>query len=99
MGYMADNRGLVLDPIHIPSVTRFIREKREHGIIRLYAGDDIGYYDENELYLRNRPGTISVWQGCQAGLSVVGIDSVGNVRGVSRFRTTHLSKETLGPKP
>jgi len=100
MGCMAENQGLVLDPRHIPDVTRFIREKRRDGIIRLYAGDDIGYYDENELYLRNRPGTISVWQGCQAGLSVVGIDSVGNVRGCESlqdeaFIEGNLRTETL----
>jgi radical SAM protein with 4Fe4S-binding SPASM domain len=100
MGYMADNRALVLDPAEVPSVTRFIRQKRADGIIRLYAGDDIGYYDENELYLRNRPGTISVWQGCQAGLSVVGIDSVGNVRGCeslqdNSFIEGNLRTETL----
>jgi radical SAM protein with 4Fe4S-binding SPASM domain len=81
MGCMTENRELILDPRHIPSVTGFIREKRRDGVMRLYAGDDIGYYDENELYLRNRPGTLTVWQGCQAGLSVVGIDSAGNVRG------------------
>jgi radical SAM protein with 4Fe4S-binding SPASM domain len=78
---MAQNEGLLLDPAHVPLITRFIREKRHRHEIRLYAGDDIGYYDENEMYLRNRPGTISTWNGCQAGLRVVGIDSVGNVKG------------------
>ena len=33
------------------------------------------------MYLRNQPGTLAVWQGCQAGLRVVGVHSVGNVRG------------------
>ena len=68
--------------------------------MRLYAGDDIGYYDENEMYLRNRPGTISSWRGCQAGLRVVGIDSVGNVKGCEslysdEFIEGNLREESL----
>ncbi len=81
MGNMADRRAQLLDPSKVPLITRFIREKRNEQNMRVYAGDDIGYYDENELYLRGRPGVISAWQGCQAGLRVVGIDSIGNVKG------------------
>jgi MoaA/NifB/PqqE/SkfB family radical SAM enzyme len=49
--------------------------------MNIYAADDIGYYDENEIHLRNKFGQISYWPGCQAGLTVVGIDSNGNVKG------------------
>ncbi len=49
--------------------------------MRIYAGDDIGYFDKNEFYIRSLPGTISAWNGCKAGIRVVGIDSVGNVKG------------------
>ena len=81
MGNMAERKDILLSPEKIPLITKFIREKRNEQKIRLYAGDDIGYYDENEMYIRNRPGTICIWSGCQAGLSVVGIDSIGNVKG------------------
>jgi len=81
MGSMTEKRDLLLDPAKVPLITRFIREKRDELKVRIYAADDIGYFDENEFYIRNRPGTISIWEGCQAGRSVVGIDSVGNVKG------------------
>lgn len=81
MGNMAVQRDILLDPAKLPLITKFIREKRNRQEIRIYAGDDIGYYDENEPYLRNTPGTIATWQGCQAGLRVMGIDSVGNIKG------------------
>ena len=81
MGNMEAHSDLVLGPEQIPAITRFIREVRDRGEIRAYAGDDVGYYDENEMYLRNAPGTLAPWRGCQAGLRVVGIDSVGNVKG------------------
>lgn len=100
MGNMKKHKNFLLNPSKIPSVTSFIKNKRDEQQIRLYAGDDIGYYDENELYLRNSPGTISVWQGCQAGLRVVGIDSVGNVKGCEslyddKFIEGNLREESL----
>lgn len=100
MGSMADNRNLILNPNKVPLITKFIRERRNELKVRIYAGDDIGYYDENEFYLRNRPGKLSVWRGCQAGLNVIGIDSVGNVKGCEslysdEFIEGNLREESL----
>lgn len=81
MGNMAKNRGLALDPPKMPLITKFIRDKKERQEMRIYPGDDIGYFDEHEMYLRTRPGAICSWNGCQAGLKVIGIDSAGNVKG------------------
>jgi radical SAM protein with 4Fe4S-binding SPASM domain len=81
MGSMAGRKDILLSPAKVPLITRFIREMRNRQEIRIYAGDDTGYFDDNEMYLRNTPGTLSAWQGCQAGLRVVGIDSTGNVKG------------------
>jgi hypothetical protein len=63
---MAVQKDILLGPAKLPLITKFIREKRNRQEIRIYAADDIGYYDENEPYLRNTPGTIDTWQGCQA---------------------------------
>lgn len=81
MGNMEAHNDLLLQRKQIPAITQFIREIRNRGKIWTYAGDDIGYYDEHELYLRNDPGTLAPWRGCKAGLRVVGIDSAGNVKG------------------
>jgi len=100
MGNMNANRGYLIDPAVLPGITRFIRQKRHEGEIRTYAGDNIGYYDENEMYLRSFPGRVAVWEGCQAGIKVVGIDSVGNVKGCESIYTEefiegNLREETL----
>jgi radical SAM protein with 4Fe4S-binding SPASM domain len=100
MGKMADRKNLLLDPEKVPLITRFIREKRNEQTITIYAGDNIGYFDENELYLRGQPGTICAWSGCQAGLRVVGIDSIGNVKGCEslysdEFIEGNLREESL----
>lgn len=81
MGNMAQRKDMLLNPAKIPEVTTFIRTKRQEKRMSIYAGDNIGYYDENEPFIRGLPGTQNPWQGCQAGLRVVGIDSVGNVKG------------------
>lgn len=100
MGNMADKKDVLLNPAKVPLITKFIREKRNEQKIRIYAGDDIGYFDENELYLRNKPGTLCAWSGCQAGLRVVGIDSIGNVKGCEslysdEFIEGNLREESL----
>jgi len=100
MGNIAGHPEYLLNQAKIGEITNFIREKRRAGALRVYAGDDIGYFDENEVYLRSRPGTISVWNGCQAGLRVVGIDSVGNVKGCEsiysdKFIEGNLREESL----
>lgn len=43
--------------------------------------DDIGYYSEMENYLRGNLTGFTRYNGCSAGLNVVGIDSIGNVKG------------------
>lgn len=100
MGNLSDARGLLLDPAEIPRVTRFIREHRDPTRLWILAADDIGYYDENEPYLRNLPGRLCAFRGCSAGLTAVGIDSVGNVKGCEslydpRFIEGNLRTETL----
>lgn len=100
MGNMAGKEAYLLDPEKVGHITRLIREKRRSGALRICAGDDIGYFDENEPYIRSRPGTIAVWNGCQAGIRGVGIDSVGNVKGCEsiysdKFIEGNLRKESL----
>jgi radical SAM protein with 4Fe4S-binding SPASM domain len=95
MGNMAYNKNILLDPSKVPLITRFIREKRNEQKIRIFAADNIGYFDENELYIRNLPGTVGVWSGCQAGLRVVGIDSVGNIKGCASLNSVEFIEGNL----
>jgi radical SAM protein with 4Fe4S-binding SPASM domain len=100
MGNMADKKGFLLGHSKVPLITRFIREKRNEQKVMIYAGDNIGYFDENESHLRSEPGMLYEWSGCQAGLRVVGIDSIGNVKGCEslysdEFIEGNLREESL----
>jgi radical SAM protein with 4Fe4S-binding SPASM domain len=95
MGNMTNKKDQLIKPSKIPLITKFIREKRFDGKMEIFAGDNIGYFDENELYIRCRPSNLCTWQGCQAGLSVMGIDSVGNVRGCESLNAPEFIEGNL----
>lgn len=47
----------------------------------LGVADNIGYFTESEGRIRGNTSGYAIFKGCSAGLSSIGIDSVGNVRG------------------
>ena len=62
--------------------------------------DNIGYYTPQEDKLRGSSTRCNPFMGCRAGLTTIGIDSVGNVRGCEsmyddRFIEGNLRKTTL----
>ena len=62
------------------SVIRFVEEHAD-APFAIGVADNIGYYTEGEGSLRGNRSGLAVYKGCQAGITVIGIDSVGNVRG------------------
>ena len=68
---------------HRFDVKRVIRFVEEHAEAPFAIGiaDNIGYFTPEEGSLRGNRSGVAVYKGCLAGLSVVGIDSVGNVKG------------------
>lgn len=55
-------------------------DKQKDKALHFYFADDIGYFHRSDPKLRRGFGRNSVWLGCQAGLSTVGIASNGDVR-------------------
>ncbi len=79
-------------------VMDFIVENRMTAPFSMGIADNIGYYTENEPVLRGRPG--ECFTGCGAGITSIGIDSVGNVRGCEsmydeRFIEGNLRQRSL----
>lgn len=62
-------------------VLDFVRSHAADAPFRLGVADNIGYYTEDEGMLRGNLSGQAFFTGCRAGLSAIGIDSVGNVRG------------------
>lgn len=62
-------------------VILFVEENMNEVPFALGIADNIGYFTPSEGYLRGNRGSYAEFPGCSAGIRVIGIDSVGNVRG------------------
>ena len=73
--------GILSTEIDFRRVIRFVEEHIASSDFAIGIADNIGYYTESEGTLRGNTSGRAVFLGCCAGLSNIGIDSVGNVRG------------------
>ena len=79
MGNASDN--LFSTSIDFRKVINFVEKHIHNHSFVIGIADNIGYYTESEGYLRGDTNGNAVFLGCRAGLTNIGIDSVGNVRG------------------
>ncbi|MDZ8187259.1 MAG: nif11-class peptide radical SAM maturase 3 [Nostoc sp. ChiSLP02] len=93
MGNAADNADILLQPYELldiyPMLARVARRAYREGV-QLQAGNNIGYYGPYERLLRGRgqEHEFLFWQGCGAGLSTLGIEADGAIKGCPSLPTT-----------
>ena len=95
MGSAARGLDWRIDPAE---VIAFVMQHRAEAPFMLGAADNVGYFTDEELRLRGADG--ACFQGCRAGISAIGIDSAGNVRGCEslydeRFNEGNLRQRKL----
>ncbi len=72
----------LLQPDDLPALIERIVQFVDRGQLPVQVADNIGYYSRHEPKLRiTDNGRPSFWRGCQAGISVVAVDPIGNVKG------------------
>ncbi|MCM1309162.1 MAG: radical SAM protein [Butyrivibrio sp.] len=81
-------------------VLRFVGEKAGKAPFKMGVADNIGYFTSEEGYIRGNLSGFAVFRGCGAGITSIGIDSVGNVRGCEsqyddRFIEGNLRESSL----
>ena len=81
-------------------VIDFVENHRRNAPFALGIADNIGYYTETEGSLRGIQSRYVPYTGCRAGLTTLGIDSAGNVRGCEsmydeRFNEGNLRERSL----
>jgi nif11-class peptide radical SAM maturase 3 len=90
MGNAADNSHILLQPYELldvyPMIARVAARAKEEGV-QVQAGNNIGYYGPYERLLRGGDAW-SFWQGCSAGLSALGIEADGAIKGCPSLPTT-----------
>lgn len=62
-------------------VLQFVGDKAEDAPFKIGVADNIGYFTNEEGRIRGNLSGFAVFQGCCAGITSIGIDSVDNVRG------------------
>ncbi len=96
MGRAADQPEWILEPFRIIDVVESLAavqteaaEEYEGGTpFNVFVGNNIGYFGPHEQALRSRPGGPEThWEGCRAGINVIGIESDGTVKGCPSLPT------------
>lgn len=89
MGRAADQPELLLQPCEFPVVFPVLARVAERAAadgMRFYAANNLGYHGPYEQLLRSPDGA-QFWQGCQAGLSTIGIEADGTIKGCPSLPT------------
>ena len=91
MGNAADNSEILLQPYELldvyPMIARVAQRAKREGV-QLQPGNNIGYYGPYERMLRGGGDAWTFWQGCNAGLSSLGIEADGVIKGCPSLPTT-----------
>lgn len=89
MGNAADNHQILLQPYELldiyPMIARVVQRAKQEGV-DVQPGNNIGYYGPYERLLRGG-GAWTFWQGCSAGLSALGIEADGAIKGCPSLPT------------
>lgn len=92
MGNAADHAERLLQPYELldlyPMLARIAQRAHQEGV-QLQPGNNIGYYGPYERLLRGRGqgDEWTFWQGCSAGLSTLGIEADGAIKGCPSLPT------------
>jgi len=90
MGNAADNSNILLQPYELldvyPMIARVAQRAKQEGV-QVQPGNNIGYYGPYERLLRGG-NAWSFWQGCSAGLSALGIEADGAIKGCPSLPTS-----------
>jgi radical SAM protein with 4Fe4S-binding SPASM domain len=102
MGHAADRPEILLQPPELLDLFPLLNElavlARRDGLL-LFPGDNIGYYGPYERRLRNGYGGNAVWGGCQAGISTLGIEADGAIKGCPSLPTSAYSGGNIREHP
>jgi radical SAM protein with 4Fe4S-binding SPASM domain len=77
----ANSGALCLDPEELPALEEKAVQLIERSPIPVLCADNFGYFGRREPLFRGVGERVSLWGGCAAGLSNIGITSDGTVRG------------------
>jgi radical SAM protein with 4Fe4S-binding SPASM domain len=94
MGRAADHPEILLQPWELlqlfPLLAELAQRAHDDGIFFM-PGNNVGYYGPYERLLRSQQaasGEEAIWDGCQAGISSIGIEADGSIKGCPSLPTS-----------
>lgn len=100
-GNLSDHPDLILEPkdleIFIPKLVELMEKHK--GVLRIDPADDVGYFTEEDKVLRANSELGDYWMGCQAGLSVIGIEANGNIKGCLSMQADDFIEGNVREEP
>lgn len=92
MGNAADNSEMLLQPFELVDLYPMLAYLMERGLqegVLIQPGNNIGYFGPYERLLRGRGSgdPWAMWTGCQAGISVLGLEADGSIKGCPSLPT------------
>jgi len=77
----------------------FVVKKRDEEQMFIVVGDNLGYFTRHEQDIRSPLEKKGRFGGCSAGLKILGIDSIGNVRGCEALYDERFIEGNIRDKP
>jgi len=106
MGRAVERPEILLQPSELLDVFPLLNElaiQAERDGILFYPGNNVGYYGPYERRLRKmqspEPGVDAIWDGCQAGISSIGIEADGAIKGCPSLPTSTYTGGNIRDKP
>ena len=92
MGHAADRARLLLEPYHLlylfPLLAAIKRDKLDPNGIAFFPGNNVGYFGPLAETLRYGAERGHAWSGCGAGISSLGIEADGSIKGCPSLPTS-----------
>lgn len=91
MGRAADQAEILLQPYEFLDLFPLLAQLAERGLeegVRIRPGNNLGYFGPYEALLRGAGDPEQHWQGCQAGVQVLGIEADGAIKGCPSLPST-----------
>jgi radical SAM protein with 4Fe4S-binding SPASM domain len=99
LGRAADRPSLMLQPYHLlylfPLLAAIKRERLDPNGIAFFPGNNVGYFGPLAETLRYGSGQGQVWDGCGAGVSSLGIEADGRVKGCPSLPTSDYVRGSI----
>jgi radical SAM protein with 4Fe4S-binding SPASM domain len=103
MGRAADRPSLLLQPYHLlylfPLLATIKEERLDPNGIAFFPGNNVGYFGPLAETLRYGSGQGHVWDGCGAGISSLGIEADGSVKGCPSLPSADYVRANIRLEP